>query len=158
MQKIRLINRLFATGALLSLGSMIIVVGIQVFARFFMESTPHWTEEAARIFFVYSVAFGTGTGIMKGDFVRLDLIGRHLPVRAERSLNLITEITVTIFSLILIFSSLQFLLLGLDEKSPALEISMGFVFFSMVIAGLAILIFTLVNICRIIKGTNQDKI
>ncbi len=155
---IRKVYKLFATGALLSLGSMIIVVGIQVFTRFLLETTPHWTEEAARIFFIYSVAFGTGTGIRNGDFIRLNLIGKYLSPPAERFLDLVTDLVIVAFSVILIIHSLRFVRLGMDEQSPALEISMGFVFVSLVVIGLAIFIFTLENLSNTIKGTIHPKL
>lgn len=140
------IHRLFAAGSVISLTGMIISVIIQVSSRYFLETTPHWTEEAARIFFVYSVAFGTGTGIAKGDFIRLDLIGKYLSPLRERSLHIFTESVIIVFSIILIIYSIDYVRLGMDEKSPALQISMGLVFLSMVIVGLAIFIFTLQNL------------
>ncbi|MFO7923467.1 MAG: TRAP transporter small permease [Bacteroidales bacterium] len=143
---------------MISLGAMIIVVGLQVFTRFFMESTLHWTEEAARIFFIYSVAFGTGTGIRNGDFISLNLIDKYLAPLPEKFLQLFTDLIITVFSVILIIHSLQFVRMGLDEQSPALEISMGFVFFSIVIIGLAIFIFTLENILNTLKGPNRNQL
>lgn len=154
MNRLYPVKRLFATGTFISLAGMIMVVGIQVFFRFFMEATPHWTEEAARMLFIYSVAFGTGTGITNGDFIRLNLIGKYLSPGAERYLQLITDIVITGFSVIIIFYSFEFVALGMDEKSPALQIPMGLVFFSMVMIGLAIFIFTLEGLCRTLMGNN----
>ena len=154
---IRQVYKFFAAGALISLGSMITVVGIQVFSRFLLESTPHWTEEAARIFFIYSVAFGTGTGIRNGDFIRLNLIGKYLSPASERFLDLITDLVIVAFSVILIIHSMRFVRLGMDEQSPALEISMGFIFVSLMVTGLAIFIFTLENLSNTIKGTNHGN-
>lgn len=151
------IYKLLATGALISLLSMIIVVGLQIFTRFFMESSPHWTEEAARIFFIYSVAFGTAAGLRNGDFIKLNLIGKYLSPFAGRSLQLLTDIVIMAFSVILIISSISFVELGLDEQSPALEIPMGFIFFSIVIIGLAIFIFTLEALYNSLKGNNHRK-
>lgn len=156
MHTLRLVHRLFNAGAFLGLGSMITVVGIQVFFRFFMETTPHWTEEAARIFFIYSVAFGTGTGIINGDFIRLNLIGKYLSARSERFLQLFTDMVITAFSVILVIHSIKFVRLGMDEYSPALEISMGFVFVSMVIIGISIFIFTLEGMYFNLKGINRE--
>jgi TRAP-type transport system small permease protein len=136
------IDKLFKTGALISLASMIAVVTIQVFTRFFMDSTPHWTEEAARILFIYSVAFGTGTGIKNGDFIRLDLIGKYLSEKNDRLLDVLTDAVVIVFSIILIVHSIKFVRLGMDELSPALEITMGFVFISVAVIGLSIAVFT----------------
>jgi TRAP-type transport system small permease protein len=147
----KLIDKLFKTGALISLTAMITAVTIQVFTRLFMDSTPHWTEEAARIFFIYSVAFGTGTGLRNGDFVRLDLIGRSMSRKTGRILDVVTDIIVIIFSTVLLVHSLKFVKLGMDELSPALEITMGFVFISIAIIGLAIAIFTVANLQQTFK-------
>ena len=138
-------------GALLSLAAMISVVTIQVVARFFLDSTPHWTEEAARIFFIYSVAFGTGTGIKNGDFIRLNLIGRYLSPRIDSLLNILTDGLIVVFSVILTIHSFRFVKLGMDELSPALEITMGFVFISISITGISIAVFTLENLVKQIK-------
>jgi TRAP-type transport system small permease protein len=146
-----MIYNLFKIGALLSLFLMIASVTIQVFTRFFMESTPHWTEEAARIFFIYSVAFGTGLGIKNGDFIRLDLISKWMSVKISLFLEIITEIVVTVFALIIFIHSIRFVILGMDELSPALEITMGFVFASMSVTALAIILFTLMNLRRVIR-------
>lgn len=148
----KLINKLFKAGGLISLASMIAVVTIQVFTRFLMESTPHWTEEAARIFFIYSVAFGTGTGIKNGDFIRLDLLKKYLPARSDRWLNYITDVIIILFSVILIVHSVKFVKIGMDELSPALEITMGFVFISITIIGLSIAIFTFAGLYQSVKN------
>ncbi len=147
----KLIDKLFKTGALISLTAMITAVTIQVFTRLFMDTTPHWTEEAARIFFIYSVAFGTGTGLRNGDFVRLDLIDSSMSRKTGRILDAVTDIIVTIFAIVLFVHSLRFVRLGMDELSPALEITMGLVFISMAIIGLAIAIFTVADLQQIFK-------
>lgn len=156
MRLLKPVHKLFAIGALLSLSSMILVVGVQIFSRFFLEITPHWTEEAARIFFIYSVAFGTGTAINQGDFVRLDLVGKYLSSGSSRILQFFTEIITIIFSIILTTQSVYFIRLGMDEKSAALQIPMSFIFLSITIMGIAIFIFTLENLYYTVKGTKSE--
>lgn len=150
MRIIEPITNLFKAGALISLTAMIIVVSIQVFSRYFLAAAPHWTEEAARICFVYAVGFGTAIGLKNGDFIRLNLIGKYLSSVQDRILNIITEIATFLFSGILLLFSFRFVALGMDELSPALKLTMGFVFCSMVLVGLAIFIITLWNLCMLI--------
>lgn len=146
------LSKLYKAGALVSFTAMIVVVVLQVFTRYFIESAPHWTEELARIFFIYSVAFGTGTGFQNGDFIRLDLIQKYISGRLERMLNIITDIIVVVFAVLLIAGSIDFIKLGMDELSPALRITMGFVFLSMLIIGLAIVFFTLAHLLQVLKN------
>jgi TRAP-type transport system small permease protein len=143
---VKLISILFKAGALVSLVSMIAVVTLQVFTRFFMDSSPHWTEEAARMLFIYAVAFGTGTGLQNGDFIRLDLIEKYLSPVVGRWLDIITDVIVIVFAILLLTGSINFIRLGMDELSPALQITMGFVFISISIIGLAIIIFTFAHL------------
>lgn len=146
MKPIKLIYKLFKAGALISLVAMITAVTIQVFARFFLESAPHWTEEAARIFFVYSVGFGIAIGIKNGDFIRLDLITKYLTGWLNKWLNIFTDVVVIVFAFILTVHSVKFIHLGMDELSPALQITMGFVFVSITLIGLSVIIFTFANL------------
>lgn len=151
MKPIKLIYHLFKAGALISLSAMITAVTIQVFARFFLESAPHWTEEAARIFFVYSVGFGTAIGIKNGDFIRLDLITKYLTGWLNKWLNIFTDAAVIVFAVILTAHSIKFIQLGMDELSPALQITMGFVFFSITLIGISVILFTTANLYHSFK-------
>jgi TRAP-type transport system small permease protein len=151
MKPMKLIYKLFKAGALISLVAMIAAVTIQVFARFFLESAPHWTEEAARIFFVYSVGFGTAIGIKNGDFIRLDLITKYLSVWLNKWLNIFTDVAVIVFAIMLTVHSLKFVQLGMDELSPALQITMGFVFISITLIGLSVILFTIANLYHSFK-------
>jgi TRAP-type transport system small permease protein len=151
MRPMKLTYKLFKAGALISLAAMIAAVTIQVFARFFLESAPHWTEEAARIFFVYSVGFGTAIGIKNGDFIRLDLINKYLPERLNKWLNIFTDLAVIVFAVVLTVHSLKFVQFGMDELSPALQITMGFVFISTTLIGLSVILFTAANLYHSLK-------
>ncbi len=152
MKSMDWINNLFKAGALISLTAMITVVALQVFSRYFMDSSPHWTEEAARMFFIYAVAFGTGAGMKNGDFIRLDLLEKYLSTRAEYWLDVVTDVIVLIFALFLIAGSIKFVGLGMDELSPALQITMGYIFISIAIIGIAIVLFTVAHLWQTVKS------
>lgn len=154
MKLVGWIYKLFKAGALFSMTAMILVVTLQVFTRYFMDTTPHWTEEAARMLFIYAVAFGTGIGIKNGDFIRLDLIGKYITPAVDRLLDFIIDVAVVLFAVLLMISSINFVRLGMDELSPALELTMGFIFISLSIIGLAVFLFTMTKLMQSIK----DKI
>ena len=137
----KLHHKIANLGAVLSLTAMIAAVTIQVFARFFLPSAPSWTEEAARIFFIYMVAFGVGIGIRNGDFIKLELIDKYLKPKYSRTLQIASYLIIILFSIVFIIYSWQFIKLGIDEKSPALQLSMALVFLSTLIIGLSIAIF-----------------
>lgn len=64
----KFIAKILKFGTLFSTLGFIVSTLIQVYARFFMESAPPWTEEAARVFFIHAVSFAAGLA-MRGQLL-----------------------------------------------------------------------------------------
>lgn len=155
---IKLINvfhRISSFGAFISMLGMVAAVGIQVVARFLLPSAPAWTEEIARIFFIYLVAFGVGIGIKDNAFVKLELIRNYLSDKTHRKLQVFMLFTILLFSISMFYYSFLFMMVGLHEKSPAIEISMGFVFFSILILMFSAAIFSLEQLLLLSQSKNK---
>lgn len=138
MKITKYIDLLVETGVVLSLLGMVISVVIQVFTRFFMESAPHWTEEAARIFFIFSVAFGSGLAIRDHAFVQLDYFMNKLNTSNKKIIQIIIHVIILLFGLLLSYYSIKFIEIGSSETSPSLQINMSYVFSSMLILGILV--------------------
>lgn len=131
MQKlINIFHKLSTYGAFASMLGMVAAVTIQVLARFLLPSAPNWTEEIARMFFVWLVAFGVGIGIRDQAFVKLEILSNYLSEELHRKLQAIIFIVIFLFSIAMLYYSFLFIQIGLHEKSPALGINMGIVFTS----------------------------
>jgi TRAP-type transport system small permease protein len=126
----RLLDTLLATGTVLALVGMILTVSLQAFARLFLASAPAWTEEAARMCFIYAVAFGAGLGVREGVFVKVDVIQRLLPRHWARLLEGIIWLAVCLLMGFVAIRSLGFVSLGVDQTSPCLRIPMAFIYVS----------------------------
>ena len=135
-------DRAAQVGTFCSLTAMILAVMLQVAARLLLPSAPNWTEEVARICFIYMVAFGAGLGIRNDAFVKLDFLQHYLSQRVYHVLQMIVALSLIVFSSWMMYYSWEFTVLGIDERSPALLISMAFVFFSMELLMISILLFS----------------
>lgn len=149
------LHKIARLGVLISFTAMILTVMLQIFSRFLLESTPSWTEEAARAFFIYTIAFGVGAGIQNGSFVRLELIHRYLKTRHMQILDASVWATIVIFTGIISYFALVFLQYGFDEKSPAMEIPMALVFAGLFILMIIMFIFSANLLVRTL--TTSDK-
>lgn len=151
---INIFHSLAAYGTFISMVGMIAAVAIQIVGRFLLPSAPNWTEEAARIFFVYLVGFGAAIGIRDNAFVRLELLRSYLSDKNHKILQLVIFSTVFLFSLGMLYYSFAFVLLGLNERSPAVEISMSIVFSSILILMLSIALLSLEQVFQIFQSKN----
>lgn len=120
-------NHCLVAGALLATLGIVTTVTIQIVARLFWTSAPAWTEEAARFFFIFSVAFAAGPALRDGVFVRVDLLARWLPPRGAALLEVLVHLlTGSLLAVMALFSS-DFIQLGMDQRSPSLRFPMAVV-------------------------------
>jgi TRAP-type C4-dicarboxylate transport system permease small subunit len=141
-----LIGRILKLGTLFSTFGFVGATLIQIYARFFMESAPAWTEEAARFFFVYAMSFAAGLAMKSKYYVHLDVLFNTLKDNQKKRLETGISLCTLLLFLILAIYSIQFILLGIPEKSPSLGISMSLAFTSMFIMGFSVSLYALFDL------------
>ncbi len=131
------------TGVLISISGMITSVVIQVFTRFFMDSAPPWTEETARMFFVFSVAFGAGLALRDHQYIQMEFLLNKCEPKTRYIVQLAIHGIIMLFGILISIYAVEFIRLGMSETSPSLQIKMGYVFSSMLIMGGLIVYYSL---------------
>lgn len=119
------LERLLKTGAILSTIGILVVVTTQAFCRLCLPSTPAWTEEASRFFFLFSVAFAAPLALREQAFVRVDTLARSLPAWLRRWLNVAIDLVIMLLMLTVTMSSISFIKLGTGQLSPCLRLPMA---------------------------------
>ncbi|MDO6516385.1 TRAP transporter small permease [Zobellia uliginosa] len=132
------IGRILKVGVLLSTWGLIATVLLQIFCRFTPLDTPSWTEEASRLFFIYAMSFGAGLAMKNEYYVHLDMFYSRFPVKMQRWLVRVIPVVVLVLFVVMAVYSVQFVLLGIPEKSPSMGFNMGVAFFSMFIMSASI--------------------
>jgi TRAP-type C4-dicarboxylate transport system permease small subunit len=113
-------NVLMSSIASIFLMGFITVVMIQVISRTFLPKSPAWTEEVARYFFIYMVAFGASVAVHKKEFVGIDLLTVYFPDTINRLLEiLINAGLLTLCWFLLLRSVLKFALIKYRMVSTA---------------------------------------
>lgn len=140
------ISRILKYGTLLSSWLLIGSVMLQIFARFFLESAPAWTEEASRLFFIYAIAFAAGLAFKDDYYVYLEVFFEKLSLRFQRILLILIPTSTTILFGIMTIYAIQFVRIGWIEKSPGMKIPMAIAFVSMLIMSSTICYFSILEI------------
>jgi TRAP-type C4-dicarboxylate transport system permease small subunit len=95
---------------------------------------PAWTEELARYFFIYAVAFGAGLAVRTNSYVGVDILTNLIPGRFKRAymigLNAFLCVFAVFFETKCVF---RFAFLRARMVSTAMEIPMQWVYFALVI-------------------------
>lgn len=136
-----IIEKILKAGTLLSTLGFIGSTLIQIYARFFMSSAPSWTEEASRFFFVYAMSFAAGLALKDNYYVYLDVLYAKMKPSYQKVVDAVVPIATIVLFLVLGIYAVQYVVLGLPEKSPSLGFPMALAFISMVVMSLSIVVY-----------------
>jgi len=144
-------SKLLGLGTLLSAVGFIGSTVIQIFARFFLESAPPWTEEASRLFFIYTMSFAAGLALRDKYYVELDVFYRKFSKRMKYITDLFIQICTVLLFAIMGLYSLQYVKLGSTETSPSLQIPMSFAFLSILFMSITVVLYAILEINQLNK-------
>ncbi|MFY0687402.1 MAG: TRAP transporter small permease [Cyclobacteriaceae bacterium] len=134
----KVVRKLLLAGTYMGTIGLVGSVLLQIFARFFLESAPPWTEEASRFFFIYTMSFSAGLALESGDFVQLDIVYDRLGSKWKHGLNLLVYGLVAILFLVVGIYGIQYVKMGWSEKSPSLKVPMAISFISLLVMSFSI--------------------
>ena len=149
------IEQFLKIGTLISTYGLILSVLVQIFARFFLENPPAWTEEASRLCFIYAVAFAGGLALKDGEYVALDLVYRKLSRRGQQILDLgIPLLIMVLFGTMAAFA-LPLMGMSAAETSPGMGLNMSIAFGSMFLLAVSLVYFGGGEVRKALKKWNS---
>ncbi len=106
----------------------LILVLLQVFFRYVLNESLFWAEEAVRFSMVWSVLLGSALVARDRAHIRIDVVENMLPPLARRRLDLVLDLLMILFMLILMVTGLQFAGRSMMQTSPSLDLPMWAVY------------------------------
>jgi len=132
--------------AALTLFVMLLIVTYQVVARYVPNMRiPSWTEELARFLLIYIIAFAGGLAIEKKAYVGMDSFYILLPLRGKKVLDLFFNVLTGYLFYIITIYGFNLMQRASIQLSPAMQISMSYVYISLPLLGFLVLIFILMD-------------
>jgi TRAP-type C4-dicarboxylate transport system permease small subunit len=122
---------------------MVLVVAYSVFARFILHNPPAWGEEGAIFCMVWVALLSSSLAVKDGRHIRMTIIEHILPQKVSQGLFKFIHIFILLAGLVLLIYGVKIMeLAGLSEM-PALHISYCWLYASLPLTGLAILLMLL---------------
>ena len=124
-----------------SIGILVFPVALQVFARF-LPFLPHWiwTEEMARLLFVWTIMIGAMVGVREGTHFVVD-VWPPLSVRADAVLRIVSRIGVLIIAIVFFWMGIEFTRFAWWRISELAELPLWIIHIAWPVAGFTWLLF-----------------
>jgi len=124
------INKYLQYASIISMAAMLLVIFSQVIFRYVLHHSLTFSEELARYLFVYTVFFGIAVVARQNGHIVMEVLTQKLKGRVAKYTKIIVYICTLSFVIILFYNGIRMMILTSYQLSPALRISMSYVYFA----------------------------
>jgi TRAP-type C4-dicarboxylate transport system permease small subunit len=140
----------------LTVGTTIIIM--QVFLRYIFGFSFSWVEELARYCMIYIGMIGGALALRENSHPSIDFIKKILTARGEYILEVISDLAAMIFAGLLIYGGYEiFIFEGFASRTPALRILWAYPYFSILLAGILLFLFSIERMIKKYKELIKIK-
>jgi TRAP-type C4-dicarboxylate transport system permease small subunit len=130
---------------------MVIAACWQVFTRFVLNSPSTVSEEFLRYSLIWLTMVGAANAYGKKKHLAVIFIARKFPDKIQMLINLLVEVIVLLFSIILILGGTKAFQNAVGQVSSALGMPMEYLYLSLPVGGVLFLFYSLINIAEHFK-------
>jgi TRAP-type C4-dicarboxylate transport system permease small subunit len=127
--------RWFAGGGLLL---MTLIIAWQVFARYVLNASTAWAEQAALLLMIWYVMFAAAAGVREGFHIRIGVFASALPDRARRFTDIVAHGVVGIFGIAMVIWGTELTIATWPHAIPTLGLPRGVAYLPIPLSGLLI--------------------
>jgi TRAP-type C4-dicarboxylate transport system permease small subunit len=142
------------------LASIVLVVTLQVFSRFILQSPSSVTEELARFLLIWIGLFGGAYGYHSNAHLGLDILTNKMHGVSQHLVAIVSHLLIMLFAVVVMIiggASLVSLTFDPVQISAALEIKMGYVYSAVPISGGLIVFIALTKISHLLSLVSSTK-
>ncbi len=114
--------------------AFIVIVFVQVVARFIFQHSLTWTEELARILFTQMIFYAAPLAVLEKRHIAVDILQQFMSVKAKRYLYVVINALSFVFFIFLCISGFVFLKTSPNQMSPAMGIPSHTLYISIIIS------------------------
>jgi TRAP-type C4-dicarboxylate transport system permease small subunit len=135
------LDKILEWSVVISFMLMIVVVMIQIIARYALPWSPHWTEEMARFCFIYMVSLGAGLAIKDNAYVNVTTLLDRIKGPARFYADSMILLSIIVLMVCMLIYSIPLLKIVSLQHSAALQVNMSLIYFSMTAMSLFVAIY-----------------
>jgi len=142
----RILLVLGAVGLLVMTG----IIGWQVFARYVLNASPSWSEQASLVLMIWYVSFAAAAGVYEGFHIRISAFADSLPAPWPGRLNRIANGVVVVVGLAMAVWGGELIVRTWRHVIPTLGMPRGVAYLPLPISGALMALFALARIFALV--------
>ena len=121
--------------------ALAVIVFVQVFNRFVLQTPLAWSEDLAMLLFQWVVFLGAALGVSRMRHFGIELVVRQLPEWMRHRVELLTPVVMAIVALVMIFQGWTIMGLNRNRTFSTMDLSYTWAFLPIPLSGILILLY-----------------
>lgn len=154
-RKVSLFAKWFAGIGLLI---MTAIIAMQVFARYVLNDSPAWAEQAALLLMIWYVFIAAAAGIREGFHIRIAIFADSLPPKVRHPVLMVAHAVVVAFGVAMAVFGVELARETWQHVIPTLGISRGYAYLPIALSGVLITGFAIEQLIAELRSTEVRKL
>lgn len=116
----------------------VVIVILQVFFRYVLNSSLSWSEEAARYLFIWAALLGFSSSVEAGRLFSFEMLAARLPPAGRRLCAALFALAAVAFVWALVVHGGSLAAKTISQSSPAMSMPMAFAYAALPVGGVLI--------------------
>lgn len=151
------LNALAGYLSALLMAAMCIVVFCGVFSRYVLGDPWQWTEETARLIFIWVVFTAASVAVRRGIHFRFTLLLDSSGPKIKALLEALANAWVIFFAGILLIKGASFALMNMKQLTPSLVIPWGWVYIAVPISAVLMILYSLEHLRVALQSMREES-
>lgn len=137
---------------------MTAIIAMQVFARYVLNDSPAWAEQAALLLMIWYVFIAAAAGVREGFHIRIAIFADNLPSKVRHPVRVISHVVVVVFGISMAIFGVELAQETWQHVIPTLGISRGYAYVPIALSGVMITGFATEQLIAELRATEVDRI
>ena len=137
---------------------MTAIIAMQVFARYVLNDSPAWAEQAALLLMIWYVFIAAAAGVREGFHIRIAVFADSLPSKIRHIVMVFGHISVVGFGIAMAVFGVELAQETWQHVIPTLGISRGYAYIPIALSGILITGFAIEQLIAELRSTEVKKL
>ncbi len=137
---------------------MTAIIALQVFARYVLNDSPAWAEQAALLLMIWYVFIAAAAGVREGFHIRIGVFADSLPPTLRQIVMVIAQLVVVAFGISMAVFGVELTQETWQHVIPTLGISRGYAYLPIALSGVLITGFSIEQLIAQLRSTEVTKL
>ena len=143
--------------SLIILVVLLLVVGLQIFARYVLNHSLFWSEELARYLFIYLVFLGAAIMLRKKRHIQVSFFAERLLPSHRKVVAIVVDVLLLVFAGVVLWQSIRLSIMVWTVPTAALLIPWTFVYLGILLSMVAMVFVVLGRLWDHIASAKEEE-